>query len=411
MSVAKGNKKKDRSADSALCSEFQSKVNLNNGECETEAPVDVSNPMLERENTASKDCQQERREKTRKNQENQLRAANDELIKQVDSLEKKLCTLDPNPDVVRFFNGMVSRDYHHLCCRMNQLQSERDMFANQLGHYESGMQKMKDEFERMKHEKEELIGQTQQMQQDIETYQRFIKEKDKTISEQSQLLINERTRNDSSICSSSFFQEGIDKSMVQLHFDTTLDSISELLSALSKSVNLTNCPTFDQKKRIFHQKLIGCLFGDGLEKNLRRERNMTEYKIANILSGKEDDEKEKEKLTNNLITRIEQEITKLIQVELGMETQTKGRVTECITDCGKSSLALFVSLTLCVPRMGVIVPKLGGKELFNPEKHEDATVEYEMLVSSIKRPGLICEVDNRVFSKASVETIFKRLTD
>lgn len=411
MSVAKRNKKNRRPV---LCSEFQSIVNLNNpleGVGKTEVPSEVESQKLEKESTVRKDYQQERRETTSQNRENKLREENAELAKLVDSLEDKLCVLDPNPDIVGFFKGIVSRDYHILSCHRDLLQRERDAYANRLTQYESERLKMKDEFERMKHEKEELIGQTQQMQQDIEAYQRFIKEKDKTISEQSQLLINERTRNDSSICSSSFFQEGIDKSMVQSHFDITLDSISELLSALSKSVNLTNCPTFDQKKRIFHQKLIGCLFGDGLEKILRRERNMTEYKIANILSGKEDDEKEKEKLTNNLITRIEQEITKLIQVELGMETQTKGRVTECITDCGKSSLALFVSLTLCVPRMGVIVPKLGGKELFNPEKHEDATVEYEMLVSSIKRPGLICEVDNRVFSKASVETIFKRLTD
>jgi len=233
---------------------------------------------------------------------------------------------------------------------------------------------------------------------ELEEKQILNEQKDKIIAEKTQAIINERAINDSSIVSCNLDDGSIKPQDVLNQFDKLMDSILDL------RCSIVELPEIKTNQRLVHKLLLAALFGDGFWKLLKKPldtRRLTKQSVAKILTRNQDErfEEVQQFLQEHLEISLRDSLGKLIGEEID-------KLEPNVRECCENALFLAVYLISSEPIMGIISPK--EKDDFNPEKHEDATSEGRMTVKSVKRPGLICVRDNRVFARASVETSFQR---
>lgn len=370
-----------------------------------------------------------------------LKKLNKATEKECEDLEDKLfvCTVDP--ELIGALKSLVGKRIKNLEKKQESLKQENEKLRADIQKNSSDSIKERKElqttietlqktFDKQKKdfEDKEVFNQREREKFDLEMkkqqqnfatekekllkekgdFHLLIEKKDKEIAEQKQLLINERARNDSSIGSDYLSNGEIKISQVQKLFDEAVNCLSELLVATSSYCG-SDTDSFQKHKKSFHQKVIASLFGEGLWKLVKKKDRRTEKKISTILTGKEGDELDRKTLETSLVSTIEGTIDRLVEEEFQSMVQRSDEIQTCIKTCAQHALLLATHMTLCEPKMGVIVPKFGKKETFNPEKHEDASITHQMIVSFTKRPGLICTIDNRVVTRASVETVLKNL--
>lgn len=275
---------------------------------------------------------------------------------------------------------------------------------------ENEIQEKKREIERLENEKRVLYDQNENFRRELKEsrilmekqLKTIVEEKDKIIHEKNQLIVNERARNDSSLGSVS--------NQVTDVFDEAVNSLSDFLSTLASKFEFCTSD-FVERKRACHQRLIESLFGEGIWKLLKRtmeSKKMSKTEISRMISLEEI--KGSERYCESLLRVLNSSVERLIREEIGLEIGLDVETLACINTLTRNTLHLAGTLILSEPRMTVFVPKSGANgESFNPDKHEDASFEQEIVITFVKRPGLICRVDNRVFARASVETVARKL--
>lgn len=285
--------------------------------------------------------------------------------------------------------------------QLQQLKEEKEKQVQVLNEKEADIQDLNSRYQILcktsTTERDQLLKECEAMKTTIES-------KDKIIAEKNQAIINAKASNDSSIVSSNSNDGSIRPQIVQEQFNLLMDSITDLQSTLR---NELGSDSLDDSKRIvknIYKKLLESLLDPGIWKILKKPmdtKKVTKHGVAMVLSGKQGDEKglDKKELECLFQTHIGVHIQTMIDKEVGKEMKM---IDPLVQECSRQSLLLAAHLVVSEPQMGIISPKKGSE--FNPDKHEDATSEFRMVVELMKRPGLICKKDNKVFCKAFVET-------
>lgn len=267
-----------------------------------------------------------------------------------------------------------------------------------------------DETENKKHQVD-FYKQRDEFEKEKAKLELIIEQKQKMIAEKDQAILDIREDYDSSIVTRGPDENTIRPRHTQEKFDDLMNEICELQRTIVYQMD-TNSPDFEKNRNLIYKKLIGTLFEQGFWKLVKKPMNDRKLKnkqgLSMVLVGKQKLENgmTKEELDTLLGSYIENDLKIFIQKGAG-GTFDYGKIEKLVKECSKQSIFFAAQLFLSKPNMGIIEPKKG--DVLNPYMHEDATTEYEMIVESIKRPGLICTADNRVFIRASVETKIKQL--
>ncbi len=236
-----------------------------------------------------------------------------------------------------------------------------------------------------------------------------------------QAALEARSMYDSSIASSSMSDHNeqnppsfVTPLQVQEQFVNVIDSVSQLQASVreqvASDVKLKSIGDSEQRLSSLYQSLVKSLFDVDLWKMKSLKKRMESMRLSPRAAAAlwlEKDASNKNSASSMkqlLVNEVQVFIRNIIEKEV---MTMKELLEKDINDCAEQVLCLTAFLVVSQPKMKVIVPKKGSE--FNPIQHEDSTMDLRLVISSIKRPGLICATDNRVFSKALVETRQKKM--
>lgn len=242
--------------------------------------------------------------------------------------------------------------------------------------------------------------------QQCEQLKKEIEELKQTVTDKNQEVIDIMSDMDSSTFSN--YESKIRPHNVLKQFEALLDSVHELQSVVKDNYDSISENSRDRMKNVY-KKILESLFESGLWKILRKpmeSKRLLKQSMCLVLAGKQSTERgmNKDTLERYLLPHIESNLRNIIERDIGLHI-LDDRVNECIRESAENALTLAALSIVSKPTMGIILPYRG--DIYNPEKHEDATCEVKMIISSVQRPGLLCTRDNKVFVKASVETEMK----
>jgi myosin heavy subunit len=249
-------------------------------------------------------------------------------------------------------------------------------------------------------EKETILKEKKELEEKIE-------DQSKIIGQKSQELINLRAERNTNIRVRRIDEDGaITPWSVQEEFEQLLNTLAELQRKISDYINKEETDIEIKKKNCYKILIENC-FEPNIWKtvtNQMKKNKLSNIQVSRVLSGKS---KEEKGFDYNAILRmlkpiIEQKIMKELLKLVVEEALSNESIKTVIEEIAEKALLLASNIIVVEPRMAIVSAKKGDP--FNPEKHEDITAEYKFVVVSLKRPGLICTVDNNVLVKASVET-------
>lgn len=140
-----------------------------------------------------------------------------------------------------------------------------------------------------------------------------------------------------------------------------------------------------------------------VKKPMDAKKIKNKMSMAFVISGQQDFKGGMDQ--NQLKLLLGNHIESWLQVFLGKTMEGRfnyQKIEKLAKLCIGHAINLAALSIVSRPRMEIIEPKKGKP--FNPELYEDASADYEIKVKKIKRPGLMCSADNRVFTRASVTT-------
>ena len=340
-----------------------------------------------------------------------------EMMNDKNTLLKEITTVSNEKDFYRRESDERQQKLNQAEKKLESIKLQHEVDKQKIQDFLKQKQEFCDNLTREKnqlHEQNEYLNQSLQnsnraketLSNECEKLSETVGELKKTIADKSQELIGVMADMDSSIFSSSDSDDGkIRPQIVHKQFDTLMDIIHELQLDIKSNCDSS---TEDYSKRMsnVYKKILESLFDPGLWKILKKpmeSKRLLKQSMCLVLTGKQENEKgmNKELLKNFLLPPIESHLKKIIEKGTGKDLSNEF-ACKLIKKSAENALFLAAQLVVSKPTMGIIAPKKGSD--FNPDKHEDATCETKMVVTSIKRPGLICVRDNRVFAKASVET-------
>lgn len=188
-------------------------------------------------------------------------------------------------------------------------------------------------------------------------------------------------------------------------FDELMDAISHLQLAIVSQMD-KNSLDFETRKNLWYSKILKMLFEPQLKSlyMVVQKHFSNKQEVAKLLLGGVDTYGGK---TTEEMKAFVAEIYNKRLIKLIPEGMDEKILSQMINDCVNKSILLGAQIILSEPKMSVIMPKKG--KAFNSWQCEDATAEYQLVNDHVKRPGLMCEVDGKIFQFASVTTIMKTI--
>ncbi len=315
--------------------------------------------------------------------------------------------------------GQVEKEKQVLLVKLGTVQQEAESYKLQLNHVQQSDKQQIEELQNRllqlqassNKRQEELLRENKMLSHakttlslECEKLNKQVEVLNQTVADKSQEVIDVMADMDSTTSSND--GDKVRPHNVHKQFDELMDSIHELQLSVKESCD-SSTENYSTRMTNLYKKILESLFEPGLWKLLKKpmeSKRLFKTSMCLVLVGKQDAEKgmDKRALEIYLLPHIEASLKKLIEKEAGQALTDSTTINENIKESAANALTLAALSVVSKPAMGIILPKKG--EIYNPEKHEDATCEKKMVVSSIKRPGLMCTRDNNIFIKASVET-------